>query len=85
MSWLFLDLDHQSSLITKVNVTIRLVDENDNIPTFPCSYYSTVVTSLGPGMSVMSVQAIDKDQGENGRIGYHIIKSDQLHFSIDNR
>ncbi|XP_028395057.1 cadherin-related tumor suppressor-like [Dendronephthya gigantea] len=80
------DLDDQSSLITKVNVTIRLGDENDNIPTFPCSYYSTVVTSLGLGMSVMTVQAIDNDQGENGRIEYLIIKiSDHQYFSIDSR
>jgi hypothetical protein len=69
-----------------VNVTIQLVDENDNRPTFSHSYYSTVVTSHELGMSVLTVQAIDKDDGENGRVTYGIVKGQDKHyFTIHSR
>ncbi|CAB4028446.1 syntaxin-binding 5-like [Paramuricea clavata] len=76
----------RTSLATMVNVTIRLGDENDNRPTFSQSYYSTVVTSHELGMSVLTVQAIDKDDGENGRVTYGIVKGQDKHyFTIHSR
>jgi hypothetical protein len=69
-----------------VNVTIKVGDENDNRPTFTQPYYSTAVTSQELGMSVVTVQAIDRDHGENGRVVYSIAKGkDKYYFSIDSR
>ena len=69
-----------------VNVTIKLGDENDNRPIFHHPYYTTVVTSQELGMSLLTVQATDRDEGENGRIVYSLVKGENRHFfSIDSR
>lgn len=83
--YLFSELE-RTSLTTTVNVTIRLLDENDNQPTFSQVYYSTVVTGQNVGMHIVTVQARDFDQGENGTVVYSIVKGKVKHyFSIDSR
>ena len=69
-----------------VNVKISVLDENDNRPTFLQDYYSTVVTSQSLGISILTVQAMDKDQGKNARVTYGIDKGrDKYYFDIDSR
>jgi hypothetical protein len=69
-----------------VNVTITLGDENDNRPTFTRPYYSTVLTSHELGTSVVTVKAVDGDEGKNGRVAYTIAHGPyEYYFSIDSR
>ena len=69
-----------------VNVTIKLGDENDNRPIFFHPYYSTVVTSQEEGMSLLTVKATDRDERENARVAYSLVKGEDRHyFSINSR
>ncbi len=54
-------------------ITIKLLDVNDNFPEFEQSEYSTsILESSLPASLVMSVKAMDRDQGKNGDIIYSI-------------
>ncbi|XP_068182551.1 uncharacterized protein [Antennarius striatus] len=57
--------------------TLRLVvtDVNDNGPEFASSKYNFYVTeNNAPGMSVFSLIASDRDEGDNSVITYHIVR-----------
>ncbi|XP_041444733.1 protocadherin gamma-B1 isoform X23 [Xenopus laevis] len=61
-----------------VQTTIRLdvLDVNDNPPVFEKSTYVAYVSENNqPGASIYSIQAIDKDTEENGKLFYYIITS----------
>uniref|UniRef100_A0A8C6BLD9 Protocadherin-15 n=1 Tax=Monodon monoceros TaxID=40151 RepID=A0A8C6BLD9_MONMO len=66
-----------------VTVNIRVMDANDNTPTFPeISYDVYVYTDMNPGDSVIQLTAVDADEGSNGEITYEILVGAQGDFVI---
>ncbi|XP_040588004.1 protocadherin-15 isoform X5 [Mesocricetus auratus] len=67
-----------------VVVNIRVMDANDNTPTFPeISYDVYVYTDMSPGDSVIQLTAVDADEGSNGEISYEILVGAQGDFIIN--
>uniref|UniRef100_A0A5F8GV29 Protocadherin-15 n=1 Tax=Monodelphis domestica TaxID=13616 RepID=A0A5F8GV29_MONDO len=67
-----------------VTVNIKVIDANDNTPTFPAiSYDVYVYTDMSPGDSVIQLTAVDADEGSNGEITYSILVGDQGDFVIN--
>uniref|UniRef100_A0A671GCF7 Protocadherin-15 n=1 Tax=Rhinolophus ferrumequinum TaxID=59479 RepID=A0A671GCF7_RHIFE len=67
-----------------VFVNIRIMDANDNTPTFPeVSYDVFVYTDMSPGDSVIQLTAFDADEGSNGEISYEILIGDKGDFIIN--
>ncbi|XP_018368826.1 PREDICTED: protein dachsous [Trachymyrmex cornetzi] len=86
------------------NLTVIVLDINDNAPTFvqnlnsgflygssdypanyyPSKYMTTISEDVPPDSSVMSVKAIDPDQGVNGKITYAIADETSWLFRVDN-
>ncbi|XP_036023760.1 protocadherin-15 isoform X3 [Onychomys torridus] len=67
-----------------VVVNIRVMDANDNTPTFPeISYDVYVYTDMSPGDSVIQLTAVDADEGSNGEISYEILVGAQGDFVIN--
>ncbi|XP_029328069.1 protocadherin alpha-C1 isoform X3 [Mus caroli] len=57
-------------------VTITVVDTNDNAPVFEHSVYSTKVPETAPNGTVLfHVQALDPDEGSNGEVWYSLSNS----------
>ncbi|XP_051030562.1 LOW QUALITY PROTEIN: protocadherin alpha-C1 [Phodopus roborovskii] len=57
-------------------VTITVVDTNDNVPAFEHSVYSTKVPETAPNGTVLfHVQASDPDEGSNGDVWYSLSNS----------
>lgn len=70
---------------TAVNLTIVVLDENDNSPTFQQSSFNVNVPDLiEAGQFVFGAHAIDIDEGINSRILYTISGKDVTKFTIDN-
>ncbi|XP_014894869.1 protein dachsous-like [Poecilia latipinna] len=71
--------------ITTAQVTINLLDENDNSPAFTSSMYEgQVFKNQTVGMLVVKVEAEDPDDGKNGEIQYSItFGNNDGYFSID--
>ncbi|XP_026186763.1 protocadherin alpha-8-like [Mastacembelus armatus] len=77
------------SLSSEKSITIVIADVNDNSPEFssnPYTYY--IIENNSPGESLFSVRASDRDEGDNSRILYHIIRdgkeTNNLHsFSLN--
>ncbi|XP_012872525.1 PREDICTED: protocadherin-15 isoform X2 [Dipodomys ordii] len=67
-----------------VVVNIRVMDANDNTPTFPeISYNVYVYTDMSPGDSVIQLTAVDADEGSNGEITYEILAGAKGDFIIN--
>ncbi|XP_021551743.1 protocadherin-15 isoform X9 [Neomonachus schauinslandi] len=67
-----------------VIVNIRVMDANDNTPTFPeISYNVYLYTDMSPGDSVIQLTAMDADEGSNGEITYEILVGAQGDFIIN--
>uniref|UniRef100_A0A5F9CP39 Protocadherin-15 n=1 Tax=Oryctolagus cuniculus TaxID=9986 RepID=A0A5F9CP39_RABIT len=67
-----------------VVINIRVMDANDNTPTFPeISYDVYVYTDMSPGDSVIQLTAVDADEGSNGQITYEILVGAQGDFIIN--
>ncbi|XP_054428745.1 protocadherin-15 isoform X2 [Pteronotus mesoamericanus] len=67
-----------------VIVNIRVMDANDNTPTFPeISYDVYVYTDMSPGDSVIQLTAVDADEGSNGEITYEILVGAKGDFIIN--
>ncbi|XP_004440068.1 PREDICTED: protocadherin-15 isoform X5 [Ceratotherium simum simum] len=67
-----------------VIVNIRVMDANDNTPTFPeISYDVYVYTDMSPGDSVIQLTAVDADEGSNGEITYEILVGARGDFIIN--
>ncbi|XP_063353931.1 protocadherin alpha-8-like isoform X20 [Pelmatolapia mariae] len=65
----------QPSLSSKNTISVTVSDVNDNRPEFSLSPYTFYVTEgNSPGASVFSVKASDRDENDNARISYHIIR-----------
>ncbi|KAM9330444.1 protocadherin-23 [Gastrophryne carolinensis] len=70
------------STIAKLH--IKVLDENDNPPTFPKSQYRiSVREDLSIGSVVLSLQAFDVDEGLNGEVVYSLIDDTQGVFTIN--
>uniref|UniRef100_A0A8C8JEY5 Cadherin EGF LAG seven-pass G-type receptor 1 n=1 Tax=Oncorhynchus tshawytscha TaxID=74940 RepID=A0A8C8JEY5_ONCTS len=54
-------------------VVVQVVDVNDNAPMFVSTpFQSTVLENVAIGYSVIHIQAIDADSGDNARLEYHL-------------
>ncbi|XP_078098403.1 cadherin EGF LAG seven-pass G-type receptor 2 isoform X5 [Mustelus asterias] len=67
-------------------VTVQVVDVNDNAPLFVSTpFQSTVLENVPIGYSIIHVQAIDADSGNNSRLEYMLIDTPpDFPFSINN-
>ncbi|CAH2108614.1 unnamed protein product [Euphydryas editha] len=55
-------------------IDIEILDENDNIPTFPVSeYFETIGENERVGTSVFTARATDLDRGKYGKLNYSIV------------
>lgn len=64
------------------------MDLNDNVPEFEADFYNiSIVENLPSGFSVLQVNAVDRDQGENAEFVYKLVeKADAAGaFRIDSR
>ncbi|NP_001009594.1 protocadherin 2 alpha b 7 precursor [Danio rerio] len=58
-----------------VNIIVKIIDANDNIPVFTKSLYKARIPENAPvGTSIITVNARDADEGLNGEIEYSFIK-----------
>ncbi|XP_071313479.1 protocadherin alpha-8-like [Trachinotus anak] len=63
------------SLSSEKSITIIISDVNDNSPEFSASPYTYyVMENNSPGTSLFSVRASDRDEGDNSRILYYILR-----------
>uniref|UniRef100_A0A3B4GSI7 Cadherin domain-containing protein n=1 Tax=Pundamilia nyererei TaxID=303518 RepID=A0A3B4GSI7_9CICH len=59
-----------------MQITVNVLDANDNAPVFTKPVYKATITENSPaGTSVITVRASDKDGGSNGEISYAISNS----------
>uniref|UniRef100_A0A8C7XTF0 Protocadherin-16 n=1 Tax=Oryzias sinensis TaxID=183150 RepID=A0A8C7XTF0_9TELE len=73
-------------LSSAVGVRVKVMDINDNRPTFyPVLYTVSLSTHSAPGTSVVKVTANDPDAGENGRITYRTVPGGSSPFFTLNK
>ncbi|KAM6923444.1 LOW QUALITY PROTEIN: uncharacterized protein FYW49_005876 [Xenentodon cancila] len=66
----------QPPLSGTMQITVNVLDANDNAPIFSKALYKAMITENSPrGTTVTVVSAFDKDGGSNGEISYTISKS----------
>ncbi|XP_072315856.1 protocadherin Fat 4 [Eucyclogobius newberryi] len=69
-----------------LNVTVEVIDVNDNTPTFPISEFIAFLTENSEkGTVVLSVNANDADSGSYGHIVYSVAGGQVDKFAIDSR
>lgn len=69
-----------------LNVTVVVMDVNDNPPVFSSSEYTTSVPeNSGIGTHVLDVRAADADSDANAQISYSLIAGHVDKFAIDSR
>ena len=67
-------------------VKIKIIDVNDNSPEFSIPDQISEIyiqENLPVGSSVFKISAIDRDQGENGRISFSVANVKKVPFDID--
>jgi hypothetical protein len=66
-------------------LTIHILDENDNHPTFLHSFYHSKLNENNPEKKFLThIEAFDPDSGENGRLTYEILTNEaSFPFYID--
>ena len=73
--------------LTTANIFINISDINDNAPQFINSpFHGSVPENTDPGANglyVVTVTAIDLDEGGNGTISYTLVSGEEEGFSID--
>ncbi|XP_053681028.1 cadherin-89D [Anopheles nili] len=58
-------------------VEIEVMDLNDNVPEFEVDLYNiSIIENLPKGFSILQVNAIDRDQGENAEFYYYLMDED---------
>ncbi|XP_036373685.1 cadherin EGF LAG seven-pass G-type receptor 1-like [Megalops cyprinoides] len=67
-------------------VVVQVVDVNDNAPMFVSTpFQATVLENVAIGYSVIHIQAIDADSGDNARLDYRLIDTTPgFPFTINN-
>lgn len=64
------------SLCNSAYVNVGIIDENDNVPTFPVNeYFETVAENERIGTSIFTARATDLDKGRYGKLNYTIVRS----------
>ncbi|XP_040574168.2 LOW QUALITY PROTEIN: cadherin-related tumor suppressor-like [Lepeophtheirus salmonis] len=67
-----------------LDLRVNLLDINDNPPVFEKNEYSLSVNeSIGNGVELISVRAVDADSDKNGYVSYSLSKEFGTHFSLD--
>jgi len=67
---------------------VEVLDLNDNVPEFEADFYNiSIVENLPTGFSVLQVNAVDRDQGENSEFLYNLVETKDATgaFRIDSR
>jgi len=77
----------QPRLSARLYVIVVIVDANDHPPFFERSVYNAKVTeNCDVGTTLMRLIAEDRDEGDNGRVVYSLLKTSpvtsELYFSI---
>jgi protocadherin-16/23 len=73
----------QTSKESKLRLTVKVQDVNDNTPVFNSSVYTAKVAEKLPiNTRFTLVNATDKDSGNNGRVTYHLQSGDGAVFGI---
>ncbi|XP_065073124.1 cadherin-89D isoform X2 [Ochlerotatus camptorhynchus] len=58
-------------------VEMEIIDLNDNLPEFEVDLYNiSIIENLPKGFSILQVNAIDRDQGENSEFYYYLANED---------
>ncbi|XP_073474007.1 protocadherin-8-like [Aquarana catesbeiana] len=71
------------SLKTIKQYTVRLIDENDNVPEFTKQIYeASIWENNAPGTYITTVMAKDTDFGLNGKISYRLVDAKILGQSL---
>ncbi|XP_053703162.1 protocadherin Fat 3 isoform X3 [Synchiropus splendidus] len=71
-------------LFCRADVSLRLLDVNDNAPTFSSSLYmASVLENAAPNTLLTRLQATDPDEGLNRSVVYSLLESVDGMFSID--
>lgn len=66
------------------NITITVIDKNDNKPVFPKVKYNTDISEIvSIGYNVLRLNATDADSGYFGLISYRIVSGSDGKFSVD--
>ncbi|XP_068170748.1 cadherin EGF LAG seven-pass G-type receptor 2 isoform X2 [Antennarius striatus] len=67
-------------------VTVQVLDINDNAPIFVSTpFQATVLENVPLGYSIIHIQAVDADSGDNSRLEYHLTETTpNFPFSINN-
>uniref|UniRef100_A0A1I8QBI2 Cadherin domain-containing protein n=1 Tax=Stomoxys calcitrans TaxID=35570 RepID=A0A1I8QBI2_STOCA len=69
-------------------IEVEILDLNDNVPEFEADFYNiSIVENLPTGFSVLQVNAVDRDQGENAEFLYNLKEHADAKgaFCIDSR
>ncbi|EDW81089.2 uncharacterized protein Dwil_GK11870 [Drosophila willistoni] len=69
-------------------IEVEVLDLNDNVPEFEADFYNiSIVENLPTGFSVLQVNALDRDQGENSEFLYNLVETKDAAgaFRIDSR
>jgi len=79
--------DNSSSpaLSSFVNLSIAIMDVNENAPDFVQTFYNaSIYEGLPPQTFVVGISAVDSDSGENGRVTYSLLPNNvSRYFAID--
>jgi protocadherin Fat 4 len=68
------DVNSKTPKSTSVSVYLTILDQNDNIPTFTeYSYTDDISENAKIGSNILTVEARDGDEGQNGSIVYRIV------------
>ena len=80
-------LDAGSKLVTTNEITVNIIDENDNAPMFEKGNYQTVsfLENSAPGTAVHQFVVTDLDTGDNSNVKFKILASgnENAPFSIN--
>ena len=75
-----------ASFSSYTNVTVFILDVNDNPPQFSKSQYSVLIDeNLPPDSALLRVRASDRDTGESGAVFYSLIPNDGFGLFAINR
>uniref|UniRef100_A0A8B9HFJ7 Protocadherin-16 n=1 Tax=Astyanax mexicanus TaxID=7994 RepID=A0A8B9HFJ7_ASTMX len=69
---------------TEAELTVQVLDVNDNAPIFSLEFYQVSLSELTSADSfVVAVSATDRDSGLNGKISYRLLSSLMKGFYVD--
>ena len=79
--------EYEDAKKAKTNITVVILDANDNLPVFEKEFYETTVKeNIRSGEDIIQVQASDDDINENGKIVYSLMHTDASYiFRMDKK